>query len=277
MDFGSSAACDGGLPPRENWLVAGGMRWHYLVWGEAGPPCVLWHGVTSSARGWWRVAPALARLGYQVFAPDLPGHGLSDDAPGSYAITTTARLLDAWLEASRLEAPIILGHSWGGMNAVVHAGLPDPLVRARALVLEDPALALRAEPGPYVTSFSRGVGQPEAVLRADFATANPRWHPCDVWWKGLAHSRVRRAAVEGFFVGNAGVNLIDDLARLSMPVHVILGDPAFGGIWSAEQIDTLPQLAPHVGLEIVAGSTHNLHRDSFAPFIAAVETFVQHV
>ncbi len=275
MDFDSSTACDDGLPPREHRITAGGMQWRYLVWGDDGPPFVLWHGITSDAHGWWRVAPRLARHGYHIFAPDLPGHGLSDDAPGTYAIAHTARLLDAWLAALGLDAPIILGHSWGGMNAVAHACLEDPLVRARALVLEDPALILSSEPAPHVASFSRGLGQPLDVLRADFVTANPRWHPCDIWWKAQAHSRARRAAVEGFLIGNAGVSLVSNLHQLTIPAYSILADPAFGGIWSAEQIAVFPQHARQSGMEVIAGGTHNLHRDSFEPFIQAVEMFLQ--
>jgi pimeloyl-ACP methyl ester carboxylesterase len=45
--------------------------------GAAAPLALLIHGVTSSSRTWWRVAPVLVRRGYRVLAVDLRGHGES--------------------------------------------------------------------------------------------------------------------------------------------------------------------------------------------------------
>lgn len=268
--------CDGGEPPSEQTLVAGNLSWRYLEWGSEGPPFVLWHGITSDAYGWWRLGPALARLGFHVFAPDLPGHGLSGDAPGGYTINTTARLLDEWLAALKLEAPIVLGHSWGGMNALVHAQLPDAQVHARALVLVDPAVALASDPTRSVTFYTAGVGRaPDDASRAEITAANPRWHPCDVWWKARARHRARRAAVEGFLVENAGHSLVNKLGQLAQPTQVILGDPACGGIWSAQQIALLPQVAPRLTLDLLPGSGHNLHRDSFEAFSMVLQRFLR--
>ncbi|HEX6289970.1 MAG TPA: alpha/beta hydrolase, partial [Herpetosiphonaceae bacterium] len=107
MKIVTGLRCEDGLSPTEQHVTAGGIAWRYLEWGDHGPPFVLWHGVTSNARGWWRVGPFLAGLGFHVYAPDLPGHGLTDDAPDGYAIETTARLLDAWMVALGLKAPIV--------------------------------------------------------------------------------------------------------------------------------------------------------------------------
>jgi pimeloyl-ACP methyl ester carboxylesterase len=45
--------------------------------GPAAPLALLIHGVTSSSRTWWRVAPELVQRGYRVLAVDLRGHGSS--------------------------------------------------------------------------------------------------------------------------------------------------------------------------------------------------------
>ena len=79
MKMISGQRCDGGLRPKEAFVDAGGMTWRHLEWGSRGPAFVLWHGITSSARNWWRVGPFLAGLGFHVWAPDLPGHGSSGD------------------------------------------------------------------------------------------------------------------------------------------------------------------------------------------------------
>jgi pimeloyl-ACP methyl ester carboxylesterase len=269
--------CSGGLTPDERTIDAGGMNWHYLEWGDHGPPFVLWHGITSSALNWWRVGPFLAGLGFHVYAPDLPGHGLSDDAPGGYNVVNTALLLDAWLAALALDSPIILGHSWGGMNALTHALLPDPQIKPRAVVLEDPAVILADDPMDYLPSYTAELGKPnDAARRAEIAAANPRWHECDAWAAAEYRERARRNAVEGFFIENAGINAVERLSRIAAPVLILLGDPEYGGIWTAESIASIKQAdAPNVTLEIVEGSTHNLHRDSFVPFSMALGAFVR--
>lgn len=270
--------CDDALSPVERTITADGLGWHYLEWGERGPALVLWHGITSSARNWWRVGPLLAGLGFHVYAPDLPGHGSTDDAPGDYGVAQTARLLDSWLAALGLDAPVIVGHSWGGLNALGHATLPDALVRARALVLEDPAVVLWPDPAPHhLAGFTSGLGLPrnEATL-AEIAAANPRWHDCDVWWKAEARQQARRVAVEGFLLDNAGINATTLLHQLTVPTLLLLGDAAYGGIWSAEHVAAVRQSTPpQVTVEVVAGSTHNLHRDSFEGFSMALGRFAR--
>ncbi len=275
MTFDFASDCDGGAAPTERTMTAAGISWRYLEWGSYVAPFVLWHGITSDAYGWWRVGPRLASMGFHVFAPDLPGHGLSGNAPGGYAVHNTAGLLDQWLAALALHEPIILGHSWGGMNALVHASLPDAQVRSRALVLLDPAVALASDPARNVAYFTAGLDTPpDDAARAEIAAANPGWHPCDVWWKAWARHRARRAAVEGFLVENAGQSFVDNLGQLAQPTAVILGDPARGGIWSLQQIELLPQVAPRLALDVVFGSSHNVHRDSFDAFMAALQRFL---
>jgi N-formylmaleamate deformylase len=267
--------CDGGLAPRAHTIDVEGFRWRYLAWGERGTPFVLWHGITSSADGWWRVGPFLAGLGFQVFAPDLPGHGRSDDSQ-DYAITTTARLLDSWMAAIGLESPVLLGHSWGGMNALVHATLHDSQVWPRALILEDPAMILPADPDLLLPAYTAGVGTPaDESLRAMITIANPRWHPCDAWHKAAALEQARLAAVTGFFRDNAGIDVVDRLRRLRAPAQLLLGDAAQGGLWRAEQVTLVRAAAPDAIIDVIGGSSHNIHRDSWEPFAMALAKFAR--
>lgn len=270
------AACDGGLAPAQHTIEAGGITWRYLRWGDHGPPLVLWHGVTSAADSWWRVGPTLAGLGFQVVAPDLPGHGGTGESPHGYTVAATARLLDAWLVAAGIDQPVLLGHSWGGVNALAHALLPDARVRARALVLEDPALLLAPDPDTVLPSFTGGIGdEPSDELIAALVAANPRWDRCDAVTKASALYQVRRPAVEGFFRDNAGIDMIDSVARIDVPTLLLLGDPDFGGIWPRRFVDRLVAAAPAVRVEMIAQSSHNPHRDSFAAFSTILGSFVR--
>ena len=46
------------------------------------PLVVLIHGAGHDRRIWWAVTLGLSRLDWQVSAPDLPGHGADERAPG---------------------------------------------------------------------------------------------------------------------------------------------------------------------------------------------------
>lgn len=271
------ALCHDGLASTSHTLDAAGMRWHYLRWRAGGPQLVLWHGVTSDAHGWWRVGPYLAGRGYDVFAVDLPGHGMTEDAPGGYAVEHTARLLDAWLQASGVEAPIVIGHSWGGLNALQHATDGACGVRPRALVLEDPALLMPADPAPYLPFYTGDLDlRPDSDGFAQLRATNPRWHECDIRWKLQALERVRRRAVESFFWHNAGADLVPRLGAVSVPALLLLADPAFGGIWARQHVAIAEQAcAEAIRVETIAGSSHNVHRDSFEPFVDALDRFLR--
>ena len=68
-------------------------RFHYLSWGAERterPAALLLQGITSSARSWVRVGPALADR-YRVYALDMRGHGDSiKPSAGAYSLRQTA-------------------------------------------------------------------------------------------------------------------------------------------------------------------------------------------
>jgi pimeloyl-ACP methyl ester carboxylesterase len=105
---------------QSSYFLLNGLRVHYMQWnpGDAGRPIVLLHGLASNARIWELVAPHLVLAGLVPLAPDLRGHGLTDKPDGDYGFETYRRDLLAFLDASQVERPIIVGHSWGAMVAL---------------------------------------------------------------------------------------------------------------------------------------------------------------
>ncbi len=121
-------------------------HFHYLSWNAQRvdlPGVLLLHGLTSSARTWTRVGSALATQ-YRVYALDQRGHGKSvKSGPGTYSFQQLAADAAAFLEAVALQHPILIGHSWGGMIALVLAtryGQQEPGPAISHVVLEEPAL-----------------------------------------------------------------------------------------------------------------------------------------
>src|ERR1041384_2434626 len=80
--------------PEYSWFTrVNGVRIHYQEAGEeAAPPIILIHGFISSNLVWSQVLLPLARRGFRVIAPDLPGYGYSDKPAGArYTIAEQAR------------------------------------------------------------------------------------------------------------------------------------------------------------------------------------------
>lgn len=93
--------------------------------GGDGLPLLLIHG-NSSCKEVFRAqfdAPLLA--GYRLVAPDLPGHGASDDAPdpaAAYTFGGYAAAIEQVIATLGLSRPVVFGWSLGGHAALELAG-----------------------------------------------------------------------------------------------------------------------------------------------------------
>lgn len=231
---------------------AAGIPFSAIAWGpSAGRPLVLVHGVTASARIWWRVGPALAATGRRVVAVDLPGHGRTGHWRGHHRFVDNAADVAAWIRAAGLATPDlqIVGHSWGGMTA---AALPRSGIRPATLVLLDPPAVAHAV-------FSRMANDPserpyrdttEAVER--LREANPAWPPGDVEAKAEALVQLDREAARAVLLDNGDWDGgLSDLAHpdaAGIPTWLIRADPTEGGYLPDERVPAFEALigADHV-------------------------------
>ncbi len=100
-----------------------GVDVRYRAWGPPGDGLVLVHGGAAHARWWDHIGPLLARPdGRRVVAVDLSGHGDSGRRSAGYALSSWADEVMAVAEASGTgPMPVVIGHSMGGMVALVAA------------------------------------------------------------------------------------------------------------------------------------------------------------
>lgn len=136
---------------------------------------LLIHGASHGAWCWERVIPALADLGHDATAIDLPGHG-ADQTPRN-----TVRLADytrAVLDHLTTES-ILVGHSFGGFPITLAASeapeMPRALVYLCALVPRPGQAfsAFRAEAISPELSASQAVDREAGVTRALPEKAGP--------------------------------------------------------------------------------------------------------
>ncbi len=114
-------------------------------YGGAGKPSILFlHGGSAHAHWWDFVAPALAS-DYHPLALDQRGHGDSQWAAqwayGSlHYVADLAAVISGW----DYGAPVIVGHSMGGHNAMLYAAAEHASIRGLVVVDSTPDYPQRA-------------------------------------------------------------------------------------------------------------------------------------
>ncbi len=270
--------------PQSQTVDLPGGRFHYLSWGteKTDRPCVLLlHGITSSARSWVRVGPALADR-YRVYALDMRGHGDSPKPPaGVYSLRQTADDAQALMNILNLIRPVLIGHSWGGATALVlasGAGTEQSAPTFSKIILEDPACNFgQGDAEKRAVPYTKDIGRPADELRPELVANSPGWMEADIEGKLDAMSKVSREAVVSVFdqAGQMG-NLLPLLARLTAPTLLLRADPDNGTTLPGPLWDEAQSYLPaHSKAVQIDGATHNIHRHMFDAFMQVVNDFLR--
>ncbi len=119
--------------PEYSWFTrVNGVRVHYQEAGdEHAPPIILIHGFISSNLIWSHVLLPLARKGFRVIAPDMPGYGYSEKpADARYTIAEQASFVTSFMDRLRIKKAIVAGASYGGaVAATVALDYPDRVAK----------------------------------------------------------------------------------------------------------------------------------------------------
>ncbi|AVL98175.1 alpha/beta hydrolase [Microbacterium paraoxydans] len=229
-----------------------------LSWGDAAAPrhALLVHGLGSSGALMWRLGDALAAAGWHATAVDLRGHG---DAPRAldYSVAAYAADLAATRPPGAGAWDAVIGHSLGGAAGTVAAA--DDADWTRRLVLIDPAIHVVQ---PDAADIRRSQERAFADNRLDAVRQeHPHWHPQDQELKVDAVRRASAWAVEQTSAQNHPWDVRAHAARLTVPTHVIGGDPAVSSIFTGALADEVLASNPRISLSVVAGAGHSVHRD----------------
>jgi pimeloyl-ACP methyl ester carboxylesterase len=120
----------------DTFLPINGLNLHVTQWGPAdGHPIVMMHGIRGYAQTFVGIAQAL-QPHYRVIAFDQRGRGQSDwDPAHDYYTGAYVRDLAALADSLGLCGFDLLGHSMGGINAIVYASQNPG--RVQRMVIED--------------------------------------------------------------------------------------------------------------------------------------------
>jgi len=258
-------------------VITNGIRMHYYRTGDGSrPPLVLCHGGSDNGLCWTRVARAL-EAEYDIVMIDARNHGLSEAVAGPSGPDEQGDDLAGLIQALHLGRPAVMGHSMGG-GATLSLAANHPECISRA-ILEDS--------GPY--EFDAARLTPEGMQRMrDHTRAmqaltreqlielcrqqSPTWHEDELGpW---ADSKLQaNPDAMGRYSPQAG-NWRDLFARVQCPVLVIRADNDRGSMVTPELAAEAARLFPNVEIAYVPGAGHNVRRENWEGFMAAVRAFL---
>ncbi|MDE2939274.1 MAG: alpha/beta hydrolase [Chloroflexota bacterium] len=118
----------------DQYIRANGITHHFLEWeDENKPPLVMVHATGLSSHTWLPIAGKLA-ADYHVLALDQRGHGDTEPSDCGYSFELVGQDLAAVIDTLGLEQVSMVGHSSGGLAAMMAASLIPGRIRQTCLV-----------------------------------------------------------------------------------------------------------------------------------------------
>lgn len=238
---------------------------------ETGRVIVLLHGLMGRASTWWSVAQWLRPYG-RVVGIDARAHGRNPHRGPARTEDFVADIVDV-IERLGTSEVVLIGHSMGGLHALVTAARHPHLVRA--VVVEDMAVDLRGRTVEGWRSYFDSWPEPFAALahvREFFGGAGDYFIECveertDGYRLIADMSALYEIAAEW-----GERDYWDDVDRVSCPVLVV---EAEYGIVPAGQLREVARRVPGGGRHVlVEGAAHIVHDDRPEAYRAAVEDWL---
>lgn len=263
-------------------VVANGIKIHYHRTGGNKPPVVLSHGATDNGMCWLRLAQALEG-DYDLILPDARGHGQSDAPDDGYDSETRAADLAGFIKALGIDKPAVGGHSMGAMTTFyLAARYPDV---PRCAILEDPVFRSETAPPSEEEQRARQERMQQDEERRRTSTReqliawgkerSPNWDDIEFGpW-----SEAKKQVSPKFRMGrsprsNEFTAWRELVPKITCPTLLVTGDPDKGAIVTPEAAAEAAQLNPRLRVVRLRGAGHNIRREQFDGFLAAVRDFL---
>jgi pimeloyl-ACP methyl ester carboxylesterase len=283
-DLGIPHAPD--VPYRSCNIVLRQMRFHFLEWGRADAPAiVLLHGGHQSAHSWDLVSLHLAQK-YRVLALDQRGHGDSEWARDvTYSNHEMSLDAEAFITATGLRRPVLIGHSMGGRNAMLLTRRYQALLRAAVIVDVGPELSEkgRAAIAGFVQvnqefddleHFVRNVRQYDPYRSREHIERTVKYNMlerADGKYVSKCDSTPRRLEIARGSGPLENITL-EDAAGFDLPVLLVRG--ANSNILLPDAAERFAAALPAGTLVTVPDCGHNVHGQNTKGFIAALGGFL---
>ena len=242
------------------WTRVGKLRMFARV---GGPPSqdneiviVLVHGQIISSLYMVPTAERLASR-FRVFAPDLPGFGLSDKPPAVLCVPELADALGAWMDAIGLRRAALVGNSLGCQIAVDLAARRPELIEALVLA------------GPSVDRHARTASAQIIRWLRDWPGERPSLALAHI--RDFAHAGLRRSL--GTFRCTLADRIEEKLPLIRTRTLVVRGtrDTIVPQAWAEE----VARLLPRGELTLIPGGPHCVNYSTPRQFSEIVVSFLK--
>jgi pimeloyl-ACP methyl ester carboxylesterase len=247
---------------------------------DGGPDLLLVHGLTDSSGGWGQAVAHWGRS-YRVTTLDLRGHGASprftsaelDGRPGDVMVADVVDVV------KRLDRPVVVGHSLGGVIALTVGARHPELVRA--LVLEDPAPRGPEEPHQlpergrrYLDELapSRAATDDEQLVKVR-REQHPGWPEEELLATGRAEQQIQdEYLVRGDWKPTAAWPEL--LEALTVPTLLVTGDKLDEVVVSPEMEEGMRAASSTLEVRRLEGAGHCVRRDRQDVFYTVVDEWL---
>jgi len=237
-------------------FTADGRRVYCVTEGAGDEVFVLVPGYAADHTTWLMTQPALAKRG-KVYAPDLPGAGLSSLDVGAGDIAFFAGIVRAVMEHAGIARAHLVGHSMGASIAVAVAAAGPQRVSALTLIAPggiDPWINMA-----FISGFPLIRDIPQARTLMEMLVANPKMISPEMLRLVLAYTttpgvpEALQAIANATFPGRQAYLYKDWLAGLGVPARII---------WGAEDAIVRPVATgfpPQIPVHVLPRAGHLVH------------------
>ncbi len=262
----------------EHWtegdVLTNGIRMHYYRTGGDKPPVVLAHGFSDNGLCWTPVACVL-QADYDVIMIDARNHGKSEAPSTQGGSRAQGDDLAGLIVALGLKDPMAMGHSMGG-GAVLNAVANHPGLIKRAILEDsgpnDPRPAPTPEERRQRTGWAAELkGMSKEEIMAIGRKQSPMWSEEELGPWAESKMQMNLAAAEQ--IGGQPEPWREVFKRVTCPMLILRSDNDKGSGVTPENAAEAERLFPLVKSVYIPGAGHNIRRENFPAFIAAVTAF----
>lgn len=245
---------------------------HYLRTGGDKPPVILLHGLMTNGACWTPLARKLEK-DYDVIMPDARGHGNSSAPEHGYGYDILAADVENLIDALGLTAPVVIGHSMGGMTAAVLASRNPK--RLRGLVLADPTFLTpqrqrEVHESAIADQHLRILKRPKEDLLTEMRARHSRRSSEVIELFAQARFQTSMHAFKVLTPPNP--DYMQLIKSLEIPSLLVVGD--VGSVVSLEMATELAKLNQCLEVIQIKNAGHGVPYDQPERFSAVVQTFL---
>jgi len=251
-----------------------GIQIHYTRTGGTKPPIILLHGLNANGACWTAQAHVL-EVEYDVIMPDARGHGKSSAPDYGYRYEDHANDVVGFIKALELPAPILIGHSMGGMTAAVVASHNPKLLRG--LILADPSFISpkyqrEVRDSDVADQHRRMLNKSLKEIVAEARIRHPN-RSLDILDQN-AQAQLQTSMSAFDVLTPPYPDYIQLISRIDVPSLLVFGD---AGVISLSVAAELQSINPRLQVEQISKAGHGLHYDQPESFAAVVKNFLHSI